>query len=62
MGRFRSLEAIAETKGEILDDLTTNDTAVLNVDQSHYLTWQLRAAPARIHVRLARKGTKEDGK
>lgn len=48
VGRFGSLEAIVETKGEILDDLTTSDTAVLNADQSHYSTWQLRAAPARI--------------
>jgi UDP-N-acetylmuramoyl-tripeptide--D-alanyl-D-alanine ligase len=48
VGRFGSLEAIVETKGEILDDLTASDTAVLNADQSHYSTWQLRAEPARI--------------
>lgn len=48
VGRFGSLEAIVETKGEILDDLTASDTAVLNADQSHYSMWQLRAAPARI--------------
>ena len=48
VGRFGSLEAIVETKGEILDDLTASDTAVLNADQSHLASWQLRAAPARI--------------
>ena len=48
VGRFGSLEAIVETKGEILDDLTASDTAVLNADQSHYSGWQQRAAPARI--------------
>ena len=48
VGRFGSLEAIVETKGEILDDLTASDTAVLNADQSHYSAWHLRAAPARI--------------
>jgi UDP-N-acetylmuramoyl-tripeptide--D-alanyl-D-alanine ligase len=48
LGRFGSLEAIVETKGEILDDLTASDTAVLNADQSHYSAWRLRAAPAGI--------------
>jgi UDP-N-acetylmuramoyl-tripeptide--D-alanyl-D-alanine ligase len=48
VGRFGSLEAIVETKGEILDDLTAADTAILNADQSHYSAWQLRASPARI--------------
>ena len=48
VGCFGSLEAIVETKGEILDDLNASDTAVLNADQSHYSTWRLRAAPARI--------------
>jgi UDP-N-acetylmuramoyl-tripeptide--D-alanyl-D-alanine ligase len=48
VGRFGSVEAIVETKGEILDDLTASDTAILNADQSHHSTWQLRAAPARI--------------
>ena len=48
VGRFGSVEAIVETKGEILDDLTASDTAILNADQSYYSTWQLRAAPARI--------------
>ena len=48
VGRFGSLETIVETKGEILDNLAASDTAVLNADQLHYATWQLRAAPARI--------------
>ena len=48
LGRFGSLEAIVETKGEILDDLTASDTAVLNADQPHYSAWRLRAAPAGI--------------
>ena len=48
VGRFGSLEAIVETKGEILDDLTASDTAILNADQSHYSAWQRRAAPAQI--------------
>ena len=48
VGRFGSLEAIVETKGEILDDLRASDTAVLNADQSYYSQWRLRAAPARI--------------
>ena len=48
VGRFGSLEAIVETKGEILDDLTASNTAILNADQLHYSVWQLRAAPARV--------------
>ena len=48
VGRFGSPEAIVETKGEILDDLTSSDTAILNADQSHFPAWHLRAAPARI--------------
>ena len=35
VGRFGSLEAIVETKGEILDDLTASDTAVLNLSLIH---------------------------
>lgn len=48
VGRFGSLETIAQTKGEILDDLIASDTAVLNADQSHYSSWRTRAAPAQI--------------
>lgn len=48
VGRFGSLDTIVETKGEILDDLTADDTAILNADQSHYPSWRMRAEPARI--------------
>ena len=48
VGRFGSLDTIVETKGEILDNLTESDTAVLNADQSHYHSWRMRAAPAKI--------------
>ena len=48
LGRFGSVEAIVETKGEILDNLTEESVAVLNADQPHFALWKERAQPASI--------------
>ena len=48
VGRFGSVETIVETKGEILDGLTSSSIAVLNADQSHLDVWKNRAQPASI--------------
>ena len=46
VGRFGSVETIVETKGEILDGLTSDSTAVLNADQPYFDVWKKRARPA----------------
>ena len=48
VGRFGSVETIVETKGEILDGLTSDSIAVLNADQPHVDVWKNRAQPASI--------------
>lgn len=48
VGRFGSVETIVETKGEILDGLTSDSIAVLNADQPHLDVWKNRAQPASI--------------
>ena len=48
LGRFGSVETIVETKGEILDGLTSDSIAVLNADQPHVDVWKNRAQPASI--------------
>lgn len=48
LGRFGSVETIVETKGEILDGLTSDSIAVLNADQPHLDVWKNRAQPASI--------------
>lgn len=48
VGRFGSVETIVETKGEILDGLTSDSIAVLNADQPHLNVWKNRAQPASI--------------
>lgn len=48
VGRFGSVETIVETKGEILDGLTSDSTAVLNADQPYFDVWKKRARPASI--------------
>ena len=48
VGRFGSVETIVETKGEILDGLTSDVVAILNADQPHLNSWKERAQPASI--------------
>lgn len=48
VGRFGSVETIVETKGEILDGLTSDVFAILNADQPHLNGWKERAQPASI--------------
>lgn len=45
---FASLDAIAETKGAILDGLAPTGLAVINGDLRWSTTWAERAAPARV--------------
>jgi len=44
LGEFGSLQKIVDSKGEILDALTDGGTAVLNLDDDAFSTWQARAA------------------
>ena len=48
LGRFGSVKAIVETKGEILDGLSPESVAVLNADQSYFDEWKRRAQPASV--------------
>ncbi len=41
---FGSVEGIVKTKGELLDYIQSNGTAVLNADDQFYPAWQKRAA------------------
>jgi len=41
---FGSLQGIVETKGELLDFIQPNGTAVLNADDANFAQWQHRAA------------------
>lgn len=41
---FGSLQGIVETKGELLDFIQPNGTAILNADDVHLAQWQQRAA------------------
>jgi len=43
LGEFGSLQKIVESKGEILDALPADGTAVLNLDDAAFSTWQARA-------------------
>jgi len=45
---FGSIEDVARTKGELLDGLTAEDTAVLNRDDHFFVDWKARAASARL--------------
>jgi UDP-N-acetylmuramoyl-tripeptide--D-alanyl-D-alanine ligase len=45
---FGSVAAVAATKGEILDGLTANSTAVLNHDDPFFADWAQRAQPAKV--------------
>ena len=46
--RFGSLEAIVAAKGEILDNLSEHDTAILNADEPELAAWRARAQPAQV--------------
>ena len=48
VGRFGGIDAIAEAKGEILDELSADQVAVINADQTWTEAWCERALPARI--------------
>ena len=48
VGRFGGVDAIAQAKGEILDDLSADQVAVINADQEWTETWRQRALPARV--------------
>jgi UDP-N-acetylmuramoyl-tripeptide--D-alanyl-D-alanine ligase len=48
VGRFGGIDAIAEAKGEILDELSADQVAVINADQAWTEVWCERALPARI--------------
>lgn len=45
---FGSIEAVARTKGEMLDALDENGTAILNRDDAFFSEWSARAAAARV--------------
>jgi len=45
---FGSLDAIAETKAAILDDLSPSSLAVINGDSPYSPAWAARAAPAQV--------------
>ena len=48
VGRFGGVDKIAEAKGEILDDLSSNQVAIVNADQPFTELWCQRALPARV--------------
>ncbi|SDH82641.1 UDP-N-acetylmuramoyl-tripeptide--D-alanyl-D-alanine ligase [Pseudomonas benzenivorans] len=48
VGEFGGPEKIVQAKGEILEGLAANGVAVLNLDDSAFATWQLRAAGRRV--------------
>ena len=48
VGRFGGVDAIAQAKGEILDDLSADQVAVINADQPWTEAWRQRALPARV--------------
>jgi len=45
---FGSLDGVAQTKGELLDDLNEANVAILNRDDAYFSAWQERAGSARI--------------
>jgi len=48
LGEFGSLQKIVDSKGEILDALASDGTAVLNLDDDAFSTWQTRADGRRV--------------
>jgi len=48
LGEFGSLQKIVDSKGEILDALPEEGTAVLNLDDAAFSTWQVRAGGRRV--------------
>jgi UDP-N-acetylmuramoyl-tripeptide--D-alanyl-D-alanine ligase len=45
---FGSIEEVAQTKGELLDSLSADDTAVLNRDDRFFQQWAQRIGPAKM--------------
>jgi UDP-N-acetylmuramoyl-tripeptide--D-alanyl-D-alanine ligase len=45
---FGSIEEVAQTKGELLDSLSADDTAVLNHDDEFFRHWARRIGPAKL--------------
>ena len=45
---FGSIEDVVRTKGELLDSLSVNDTAVLNRDDAFFADWEARVGSARL--------------
>ncbi|MGD8323108.1 MAG: UDP-N-acetylmuramoyl-tripeptide--D-alanyl-D-alanine ligase, partial [Gammaproteobacteria bacterium] len=45
---FGSLDGVAAAKGELLDHISDNGTAVLNADDEYFQQWCERASPARV--------------
>ncbi len=45
---FGSLAGVVQTKGEIIDGLPADGTAVLNADDPHFAVWQERAGKRRV--------------
>jgi len=45
---FGSLDGVAESKGEIIDELKTGGTMVLNADDQYFNTWCTRASTHRV--------------
>lgn len=45
---FGSLEGVVRTKGEIIDGLPADGTAVLNADDPHFPVWKTRAGSRRV--------------
>lgn len=48
LGGFGSVEMIAQTKGEIFDDMGEHNTAVINADMPWFEVWCKRAQPGRV--------------
>ena len=48
LSNYKNVDEIAQTKGEILDNLPADGIAVINAEQSWTGQWRVRAAPARV--------------
>lgn len=59
IGKFGGLANIIEAKGEIIDGLTKDGVAVLNLDDPSFAIWQKRAAPRKV-ISFAKQNTAAD--
>ncbi|MFD1259489.1 UDP-N-acetylmuramoyl-tripeptide--D-alanyl-D-alanine ligase [Entomomonas asaccharolytica] len=59
VGKFGSLENIIEAKGEIIDGLDANGTAILNLDDASFAIWQKRAGQRRV-ISFAKQNNQAD--